>query len=92
MIKNIFFDFNGTLLDDLQLCVDVEASISKEYGIPLVDKEFYLDNTAPTNTAPTASATTNSVTVNFAQTDANSGIYKWSRQYSIKKTSDTTWG
>ena len=44
MIKNIFFDFNGTLLDDLQLCVDVEASISKEYGIPLVDKEFYLDN------------------------------------------------
>ena len=35
MIKNIFFDFNGTLLDDLQLCVDVEASISKEYGIPL---------------------------------------------------------
>ena len=44
MIKNIFFDFNGTLLDDLKLCADVEAEISREYGLPVVDINFYLDN------------------------------------------------
>ena len=40
MIKNIFFDFNGTLLDDLKLCADVEAEISREYGLPVVDINF----------------------------------------------------
>ena len=44
MIKNIFFDFNGTLLDDLQLCFDVEAEIFEEYGLPEVTMDFYLDN------------------------------------------------
>ena len=53
---------------------------------------FYLDNTAPTNTAPTATATTNSVAVNFAQTDSHSGINSSTKQYAIKKTSDSSWG
>lgn len=53
---------------------------------------FYLDNTAPTNTAPTASVTTNSITVNFTQTDAHSGINGSTKQYSIKKTTDSTFG
>ena len=53
---------------------------------------FYLDNTAPTNTVPTASVTTNSITVNFTQTDAHSGINGSTKQYSIKKTTDSTFG
>ena len=27
MIKNVFFDFNGTLLDDLNLCFKIEEEI-----------------------------------------------------------------
>ncbi len=53
---------------------------------------FYLDNTAPNTTAPTATSTTNSIVVTSAQTDANSGINASTRQYSIKKTSDSSWG
>ena len=53
---------------------------------------FYLDNTAPNTTAPTATATTNTITVNFAQTDSHSGISSSSKQYSIKKTTDSSWG
>ncbi len=49
------------------------------------------DTTAPTNTVPTATANTNSVTVTFKQTDALSGINGATRQYAIKKKSDTTW-
>lgn len=44
MIKNIFFDFNGTILDDVQLCFDVEDEIIKEYGLPELTMDFYLDN------------------------------------------------
>ena len=44
MIKNIFFDFNGTILDDVQLCFDVEEEIIKEYGLPILTMDFYLDN------------------------------------------------
>ena len=53
---------------------------------------FYLDNTAPNTTAPTATSTTNSIVVTSAQTDANSGINASTRQYSIKKKSDSSWG
>ena len=53
---------------------------------------FYLDNTAPNTTVPTATSTTNSIVVTSAQTDANSGINASTRQYSIKKTSDSSWG
>ena len=51
-----------------------------------------MDNTAPTNTVPTATSTTNSIVVTSAQTDSNSGINASTRQYSIKKTSDSAWG
>ena len=53
---------------------------------------FYLDNTAPNTTAPTATSTTNSIVVTSAQTDSHSGINASTRQYSIKKTSDSSWG
>ncbi len=53
---------------------------------------FYLDNTAPNTTAPTATSTTNSIVVTSAQTDAHSGINTSTRQYSIKKKSDSSWG
>lgn len=55
--------------------------------------KFYLDNTAPTNIAPLVTATTtNSVTVGTMQTDAHSGISADTRQYQIKKSSDSNWG
>lgn len=44
MIKNIFFDFNGTILEDTDLCYDIEAKMIEEEGLPPVSKEFYLDN------------------------------------------------
>lgn len=44
MIKNIFFDFNGTILDDTDLCFDIEDEMIKEEGLTPVDKDFYLNN------------------------------------------------
>lgn len=44
MIKNIFFDFNGTLLDDTQLCYDIEAKMLEMEGLPPVTFDYYLDN------------------------------------------------
>ena len=35
MIKNIFFDFNGTLLDDVFLTFDIENNLAKKYGVEL---------------------------------------------------------
>ena len=43
MIKNIFFDFNGTLLDDVFLTFDVENNLAKKYGVPPFSMEKYLD-------------------------------------------------
>lgn len=43
-IKYIFFDFNGTILDDVDLCYDIETKIFKEYNIKDVTLDFYLDN------------------------------------------------
>ncbi len=43
-IKNIFFDFNGTLLDDVDLSFNIEDELFKSLGVEGVTKEFYLDN------------------------------------------------
>lgn len=44
MIKNIFFDFNGTILDDTNLTYSIEAEMLEKEGLPPVSLEFYLDN------------------------------------------------
>lgn len=46
MIKNIIFDFNGTILDDLDLTLDIEDKMLKKHGLKPVDKDFYLHNFA----------------------------------------------
>ena len=45
MIKNIVFDFNGTLVDDLDVSIDALNECIKKYlpGIELVSKERYLE-------------------------------------------------
>lgn len=43
-IKNIFFDFNGTILDDLILCYEIEDEMLVEYGLERKSLEFYKDN------------------------------------------------
>lgn len=53
---------------------------------------FYIDNTPPTVTAPKATTTSRTLTATFVQSDSNSGINASTKQYSIKKTADTTWG
>lgn len=41
MIKNVFFDFNGTILDDLALCVEIEQEMMIMKGIkPYTTKEY----------------------------------------------------
>lgn len=45
-IDNIFFDFNGTLLDDLDLSFKLEQEILEKLNMPLISKEFYLDHFA----------------------------------------------
>lgn len=42
--NNIFFDFNGTLLDDLQLTYDIEEEMLVKYGLEPVSMDFYLEN------------------------------------------------
>lgn len=44
MIKNIFFDFNGTIIDDIDLTLDIENKLLVERGLKKVSREFYLDN------------------------------------------------
>lgn len=41
MIKHVFFDFNGTIIDDLDLCLELLNKILKEQNKPLVSKERY---------------------------------------------------
>ena len=55
MIKNIFFDFNGTLIDDVSLCLDLLNTLLKKQGHKEVDiikykeifrfpiKDYYID-------------------------------------------------
>lgn len=41
MIKHIFFDFNGTLIDDVDLCLTLLNEILKGQNKPLVDMNRY---------------------------------------------------
>src|SRR5574344_97625 len=43
MLKNVFFDFNGTIIDDLDFCVDIEKEVMKKAGLKPYSKQFYLD-------------------------------------------------
>lgn len=42
--KYVFFDFNGTLLDDTDLCFDIENELLEKCGHKKISKEFYLDH------------------------------------------------
>ena len=44
MIEHILWDWNGTLLDDVSLCVDATNYLLDNYNLPLIDKHFYQDN------------------------------------------------
>lgn len=39
---HIIFDWNGTLLDDVDLCVEVVGSLLTEHALPVVTREEYL--------------------------------------------------
>lgn len=41
MIKNIFFDFNGTILDDIDLCLELLNNILKEQNKNILTVEEY---------------------------------------------------
>jgi phosphoglycolate phosphatase len=40
--RHIIWDWNGTLLDDLELCVDVMNGLLDRRGLPLLDRARYL--------------------------------------------------
>jgi phosphoglycolate phosphatase len=42
-IKHMVWDWNGTLLDDLQLVLDIMAGLLREYNLPELDFARYLD-------------------------------------------------
>lgn len=41
MLKHIFFDFNGTLINDVDLCLDLLNKLLKSQNKPFVDMERY---------------------------------------------------
>jgi phosphoglycolate phosphatase len=41
MIKHVFFDFNGTIIDDLDLCLELLNDILKKHDRPTVDIKRY---------------------------------------------------
>ncbi len=41
MIKNVFLDFNGTILDDLDLCIDLLNRMLNDQNKPLIPKNVY---------------------------------------------------
>ena len=43
MIKHVFFDFNGTIIDDLDLCLELLNDILRKHKRPLVDINRYRD-------------------------------------------------
>lgn len=43
MIKHVFFDFNGTIIDDLDLCLELLNDILKKHKRPVVDINRYKD-------------------------------------------------
>ena len=42
--KLIIWDFNGTILDDADLCFEIENEMLAERGMPKITKEWYLDH------------------------------------------------
>ena len=42
-IKYVIWDFNGTILDDLDLCVSILNSMLMKQNKPLISKNEYLD-------------------------------------------------
>ena len=44
MIKNIFFDFNGTILNDVDLCYDILKKMMVHFDLNPIRKEEYLDH------------------------------------------------
>lgn len=41
MYKNLIFDFNGTLLDDCDVCLKILNVLCKEYNLKPVSKKYY---------------------------------------------------
>ena len=42
-MKTVIFDFNGTILDDLDLCLDILNKMLKSEGLEEVSKRKYKD-------------------------------------------------
>ena len=42
--KLLIWDFNGTILDDAELCFALENEMLAERGMPMIAKEWYLDH------------------------------------------------
>ncbi|MBQ6533170.1 MAG: HAD family hydrolase, partial [Solobacterium sp.] len=45
-MKTVIWDYNGTILDDLDICLQIENEMLKERRMPAwpVDRETYLDH------------------------------------------------
>ena len=43
-IEHVVWDWNGTLVDDAKLCVDIVNGILSEHMMPAVSLEFYRDH------------------------------------------------
>jgi len=41
MIKHVFFDFNGTIIDDVDLCLNLLNEILRNQGKPVLDLDTY---------------------------------------------------
>src|SRR3954471_24629984 len=39
--RHVIWDWNGTLLDDLDICVEVMNSLLRRHGLPLLDRARY---------------------------------------------------
>lgn len=42
--KLLIWDFNGTILDDVDLCLEIENELLKERGMPTIAKDWYIDH------------------------------------------------
>jgi phosphoglycolate phosphatase len=43
LTKTIIWDFNGTLLDDMQVCIDCMNTMLKDRNLPAIDLKWYRD-------------------------------------------------
>ena len=41
--KHIIWDWNGTLLNDVDFCIEIISTMLSEYGLPTIDKIEYLE-------------------------------------------------